>query len=113
MVEKRKCKRLDLSVSVQLERLSNDGIMTVRYLTVDVKDISKSGIGFSAEQELEIGTYYDTKIQIWTKEIIDAVIQIVRREEKDGRYQYGATFIGMAERDALKIDIYEIFNELQ
>ena len=86
--------------------------MTVKYLTVDVSDISKSGIGFSAEQELEIGTYYDTKIQIWTKEVIDAVIQIVRRTEKDGRYQYCATFIGMAERDALKIDIYEIFNEL-
>ncbi len=112
MVEKRKCKRLDLAVSIQLERLSNDGIMTVKYLTVDVSDISKSGIGFSARQELEIGTYYDTKIQIWTKEVIDAVIQIVRRAEKDGRYQYGATFIGMAERDALKIDIYEIFNEL-
>lgn len=112
MVEKRKCKRLDLAVSIQLERLSNDGIMTVKYLTVDVSDISKSGIGFSAAQELEIGTYYDTKIQIWTKEVIDAVIQIVRRAEKDGRYQYGATFIGMAERDALKIDIYEIFNEL-
>ena len=47
MVEKRKCKRLDLSVSIQLERLSNDGIMTVKYLTVDVSDISKSGIGFS------------------------------------------------------------------
>lgn len=112
MVEKRKCKRLDLSVSIQLERLSNDGIMTVKYLTVDVSDISKSGIGFSAGQELEIGTYYDTKIQIWTKEVIDAVIQIVRRAEKDGRYQYGAIFIGMAERDALKIDIYESFNEL-
>ena len=27
---------------------------------------------------LQIHTYYDTKIQIWTKEIVDAVIEIVR-----------------------------------
>jgi hypothetical protein len=32
--------------------------------------------------------------------------------DKDGGYQYGGSFIGMTETDALKIDIYQIFNEL-
>lgn len=112
MEEKRRNKRLDLKVSVQLERLDQDGITTLKYIDVDVTDISRSGIGFNAKQSLEIGSYYDTKIQIWTKEVVDAVIEIVRCEEKDGYYHYGCVFIGMTDTDALKIDIYQIFNDL-
>ena len=41
-------------------------------------------------------TYYDTKIQIWTKEVVDAVVEIVRRtDSEEGVYNYGAVFIGM------------------
>ena len=47
----------------------------------------------------------------FTKETIEAVIEIVRCEEVDGTYHYGAKFIGMIESDALKIDIYQIFYE--
>lgn len=112
MEEKRKHKRLDLSVSIQLERLDQDGVTTLKYINVDVSDISRSGIGFSAKQKLEVGTYYDTQIQIWTKEVVDAVIEIVRVDEKDGIYNYGCVFIGMTDTDALKIDIYQIFNDL-
>lgn len=112
MEEKRKHKRLDLDVSVQLERLDEDGVTTLKYVHVNVTDISRSGLGFRANQKLEVGTYYDTKIQIWTKEVVDAVIEIVRGEERDGEYHYGAIFIGMTDTDALKIDIYQIFNDL-
>ena len=114
MEEKRKHKRLDLDVSVQLERLDEDGVTTLKYVHVDVTDISRSGIGFSSKQKLEVGTYYDTKIQIWTKEIVNAVVEIVRSEQKpDGSYHYGGVFIGMTDTDALKIDIYQIFNDIQ
>lgn len=41
-----------------------------------------------------------------------AVIQIVRSEEKPDGFHYGGVFIGMTDTDALKIDIYQIFNEL-
>lgn len=111
MEEKRKDKRLDLEVNVQLERLDEEGVTTLRYVHVDVKNISRGGIGFHCSRELEVGTYYDTKIQIWTKEIVDTVIEIVRREEDDNGYQYGAVFIGLMEIDGLKIDIYQMFNE--
>jgi D-mannonate dehydratase len=100
-------------VNVQLERLDQAGITTVKYIHVDVTDLSRTGIGFKSQQMLETGTYYDAKIQIWTKEVIDIVIEIVRRVDKDGGYQYGGIFIGMTETDALKIDIYQIFNELE
>ena len=112
MEEKRRHKRLELDVSVQLERLDEEGVTTLKYVHVDVSDISRSGIGFKANQELELNSYYDTKIQIWTKEVVDAVIEIVRRNDTENGYQYGATFIGMTDTDALKIDIYQIFNDL-
>ena len=113
MEEKRRHKRLDLDVSVQLERLDQDGVTTLKYVHVGVTDISRSGIGFKANVPLETHTYYDTKIQIWTKEVVDAVIEIVRRtQDEEGVYHYGAVFIGMTDTDALKIDIYQIFNDL-
>ena len=64
MEEKRRHKRLDIDVSVQLERLDEDGVTTLKYCHVDVTDISRSGIGFNAKVPLDIHTYYDTKIQI-------------------------------------------------
>lgn len=113
MEEKRRHKRLDLDVSIQLERLDEDGVTTLKYVHVDVTDISRSGIAFKTKKTLEVGTYYDTKIQIWTKEIVDAVIEIVRSEDlADDYHKYGCEFIGMADTDALKIDIYQIFNDI-
>jgi predicted nucleic-acid-binding protein len=105
---------LDLDVNVQLERLAEEnGITTLRYLHVNVSDISKSGLGFTSNYSLDIGTYYDTRIEIWTKEVMDAVIEIVRREEHEDGYQYGAIFIGMNDTDARKIEIYQLFNDVQ
>lgn len=112
MEEKRRHKRLDLDVSVQLEKLTQDGVTTLRYINVDVTDISRSGLGFRSIKELDTGTYYDTRIQIWTKEVVEAVVEIVRREKTENGYRYGGEFIGMSDTDALKIDIYQIFNDL-
>ena len=114
MEEKRKNKRLDLDVKIQLERLDEGDVTTLKLVHVDVTDISKSGIGFDCPKQLEIGSYYDTRIQIWTKEIVNAVVEIVRSEQKpDGSYHYGGVFVGMTDTDALKIDIYQIFNDIQ
>ena len=112
MEEKRRHKRLDLDVSLQLERLDEDGVTTLKFVHVDVTDISRSGLGFISKQELAVGSYFDTKIQIWTKEVIDAVIEIVRCDKSGDTYKYGCIFIGMTDVDALKIDIYQIFNDL-
>ncbi len=112
MEERRRFKRLDLDVSVQLERLDTDGMTTLKFIHVDVVDLSKSGIGFTSKQKLDAGTYYDAKLQIWTKEIIDAVVEIVRVEEDTDCYRYGAVFVGMTETNALKIEIYQLFNDL-
>ena len=112
MDEKRNSRRLDLDVTVELERISDDeGVTTLKLVHVDITDLSKSGIGFVSKAKLEIGSFYNTKLQIWTKESIEAVIEIVRSEEKEQGYHYGAKFIGMIESEALKIDIYQLFYE--
>ena len=112
MSEKRRHKRLDLDVSLQLERLDQEGVTTLKFARVEVTDISRSGLGFISNQEFEIGSFYDTKIQIWTKEVVEAIIEIVRREKLGDTYKYGCVFIGMPDIDAMKIDIYQIFNDL-
>ncbi len=111
MYEKRKNKRLDLEVSVELERLDESDVTTVKFIHVDVTDISRAGIGFRSSKELEVGSFYDAKIQIWTKEVINTVIKIARcmPDEKEG-FKCGGIFVGLMEADALKIDIYEIYN---
>ena len=112
MEEKRKHKRLELDVSLELERLDQDGITTLKYVHVDVTDISRSGLGFRTDRPLDVGTYYDAKVQIWTREIINTVIEIVRRAEENGRYRYGCEFIGLSDSEAQKIDIYQIFHDI-
>ena len=42
MEEKRKHKRLELDVTVELERLDEDGVTTLRYSHVEVVDISRT-----------------------------------------------------------------------
>lgn len=112
MQERRRDKRLELEVRVQLEQLDEGDLTTIKFVHVDVTDISKRGIGFDCKQKLQIGTYYDTRIQIWTKEIVNCVVEIVRSEEhEDGSFHYGGVFIGLLEQDALKIDIYQMFQE--
>jgi len=109
MQDRRKNKRLELDVSLQLERLNDGAVTTIKYIDVEIFDISKSGMGFTSKRELELGTFYDAKVQIWTKEVIEAVIEVVRCEKQGDRYVYGSVFIGLMDRDALKIQIYEMF----
>ena len=113
MEEKRKDRRLDLDVTLELSRIDgDDGVTTIKLVHVEVTDLSRSGIGFKTKQELKPGSFYDTKLQIWTKDIIEAIIKIVRcTKEEDGYYHYGATFVGMIDKDALKIDVYRMFFE--
>ena len=111
MEEKRRHKRLEIDVSIELERLGEGGETASAYVPVEVTDISRTGIGFKAAQKLAEGSFFNTKIQIWTKEVIETVIKIVRTEESESTYRYGGIFIAMADSDAFKIDVYQIFHD--
>lgn len=110
--EKRKHKRLDISVEVEIERIDEANITTVKYLDVEVVNISKMGLAFRTDVEFEEGACFDSKIQIWTKETIDTVFKIVRANKlENGLNEYGCIFVGMTDTDALKIEIYQLFSD--
>ncbi|MDD6037968.1 MAG: PilZ domain-containing protein [bacterium] len=111
MKEKRNSRRLDLDVSIELERLDHGDLTTVKMLKVDVLDMSGTGMGFRSTQSLEKGALYNTRIQIWTKEVLETVIRIVYcKQDGENDYRCGATFVGLVESDALKINIYQMLN---
>ena len=111
MEEKRKDRRLDLDVAIELERLDQGDMTTLKMIHVKVTDLSSSGMGFDTMQPLEDGALYNTRLTIWTKETIQAVIRIVRCDQvMDNLYHCGATFVGLMSSDALKINIYSMLN---
>lgn len=112
MDERRKRKRLELLVTLQLEYLNEQPKSSAKEIEVDVADISSTGIGFRSSEKLDTEGYYNTMVTIWTKETIPCVIQIVREvKEESGNYFYGAAFIGMSEIDQSKINNYSMIEQ--
>ena len=113
MEEKRAYKRLDIDVKIEIERILEMDTTTITYKNVSVVNISRTGLAFRvAGEKFEVGDCFDARIQIWTKETIDTVFKVVRCNELEGDvYEYGCIFVGMTDTDALKIEIYQLFND--
>ena len=111
MSEKRKNKRVDLECELIIKRLDDVKDSAATRAKVNIKDVSKSGIGFTCDYDLTMGSVYEMNLTIWTKEIIHCFIQIVRSVEQDGTNVYGGIFIGMSEEDASRIAIYVTFDD--
>ncbi len=109
MEEKRKNKRTELLSKIILKRL--DGTK-LEEASIDVTDVSKTGVGFTAKDVLAIGAVYEAYLTIWTKEVLHAFVEIVRIEKKGTEFSYGAIFIGMPELDAARIETYQTVTDL-
>ena len=104
MAERRKNERLCLEGKIVTKRLD---LNKKNPVTIDVYDISKTGIGFLCEEQLVIGAVYEMYLTLWTKEVIHGFFEVVRVELKpDKRLAYGAIFVGMSEVDAGRIEAY-------
>ena len=110
MVERRKSKRTILKSKLLAKRLDSD---VNEEIGVDVMNVSKTGIGFSCDEILEMGAVYEAYLTIWTKEVIHAFVEIVRIEKDEDAFKYGGIFIGMPEMDAARIEIYDTVNSNQ
>ena len=108
MSERRKGNRTNLETSVVLNRIDEK---EDEEIMIDIIDVSKSGLGFSSDATLQIGSVYESYLQIWTKELIHAYLRITRIEQKDGHFEYGATFVGMPEMDSARINNYGIIEQ--
>lgn len=108
MEERRRSKRTQLHSVLVMKRLGSQDDQEV---TIEVNDISKTGVGFVCEEPLAIGNVYESYLTIWTKEVLHAFLRIVRIEMIDGEFHYGAIFIGMPEMDAARIEVYQTIND--
>ena len=112
MVERRKNSRMDLKSRLVMKRL--DDPTQGQDVAIEVTDVSKSGVGFKCTEILTIGAVYESFLTIWTKEVLHALLEIVRIEKKeDGPFDYGAIFIGMPEMDAARIETYHTIESLK
>lgn len=109
MEERRRSKRTEMSSTLMVNRLDQGDMQEV---SIDIVDVSPSGVGFLCKEVLSIGAVYESKLMIWTHEVLHAFLQIVRIEMKeDNTYAYGAIFIGMSESDAARIRVYQTVND--
>ena len=113
MDDRRNSKRTKLVSRLIVKRLDSreDG-----EVEIDVVDVSKDGVGFTAAKPLKIGAVYEGFLTIWTHEVIHAFLQVVRIElledaEESKRYGYGARFVGMPEMEANRIEVYQTVEE--
>ena len=114
--EKRAAKRMEIDVTIRLSELYNSESDVSRKdeLEVEVTNISRYGMAFKSGEGLNINSFYDAKMILWTKEKIDTIIEIVRKEKIDNdQFLFGCKFIGMVSADMIKIQIYEMFNEVE
>lgn len=109
MDERRKGLRLELSSRLIIKQLDGNGTHEV---AIEINDVSKTGVGFSSTEALEIGAVYEGFLTIWTKEVLHAFLEIVRIEKKDDCFEYGAIFIGMPEMEASRIEVYQTINTI-
>lgn len=100
MVERRKEKRLQASIALEISELFKQDNVKVKNLNapIEVIDISKSGIRIKSKCILPIGYYFNAKITLGDETSnLFLVIQIIRNNDNgDGTYDYGCEFVGMA-----------------
>lgn len=104
MNERRKNERHALDSTIVIKRL--DGTSSEE-ISIEIVDVSKTGVGFNCNTPLTIGAVYESFLQIWTKETLHAFLEIVRIVKENGTFNYGAIFIGMPEMDMSRISVYE------
>lgn len=108
--ERRKYKRFPIELNLIASKLFKQDYIYIDDVNADISliDISRSGVGFSCGKELPLNYYFDTKIIFNKEEYFYCVIKIIRagRVQEDGRFVYGAEFVGLAPFLADKVDEY-------
>lgn len=109
MNEKRKHKRIPLKLELSVSSLFKQDFETIPNIdtNLEVKNISKSGIGFESTNELPLDYYFDARIQLTEEQFFLAIVKIVRVEKIDEMYLIGCEFVGLADMLSQKIDMYE------
>ena len=109
--ERRRNKRTSMASSLVIRKIDENG--SNKEVSVEITDVSKTGVGFTCNEPLQIGEVYESFLTIWTKEVLHAFLQVVRIEIKGDSFSYGALFIGMTEIEAARIEVYQTVHDQQ
>lgn len=111
--ERRKAKRIDINVTIQLKSVTpSDGTnVEPSSVEVNVTDISTTGMAFKSDFLFKLGTYYNATITLENKETIQTIIEILRAEKNDDSILYGCCFVGITQEEQFKISVYQIVTE--
>lgn len=99
MIDKRKHKRVNVKLNLVVSTLFNQDSDNININSpIEVKNISKSGIGFITRSILPLDYYFNAALTFDNEDsILYCVVKIIRCEAlEDNEYSYGCEFIGMA-----------------
>lgn len=110
MQEKRRAKRMDLQGTISIKALNGEE----KNARIEILDVSRSGIGFICDENLELHSMYDTDLRLWTGDTLHAIIEVIRKDGDDDDMPsiYGGQFIGMPESDWCRIMVYETYQDM-
>ena len=100
MVEKRRCKRVQANLSLNISTLFRQNNVKVEHVDapITVTNISRTGIGFISKGVFPEGFYFNAALQLGDiDDVIYCVVKIIRSQLTDvpGEYAYGCEFVGM------------------
>ena len=109
MEDKRKAKRLPLKLELTISSLFKQDYALISNINenIEVKNISKTGIGFVCNNDLPANYYFDAKVLLADENFFHTVIKILRTEKMDEGYSIGCEFVGLADILSMKVDQYE------
>ena len=111
MEEKRKYKRLPITLHLEVSNLFNQAntSLPINHADLEVFDISKAGIGFTSTSDLPLDYYFNASISVsGNAKELKYVVKINRKISKeDGSFVYGCEFVGIASIFDYVFDDYE------
>ena len=108
--DKRRARRSPMKVHISIGKIEKSSEQ-MRYIDVEVLNISETGVGFITPEQLEMDAYYDSVVRIENGDRINSVLRIVRSRECEGGFEYGAQLLGLSHADTLKIGIFQMVND--
>ncbi len=108
MDERRKHERLPLKLELNISDLFKQDYELITDINegIKVKNISKSGIGFTCKHDLPMNYYFDANIQLSDDKHFYSVLKIVRSEKLGDEYSIGCEFVGLADILSARVDLY-------
>ena len=99
MDDKRRFKRIPLKIELTISKLFKQDYEEIPDVnaTVEVNNISKSGIGFVSNDELPLNYYFDAKISLPDDNYFYSVLKVIRVEKAEEKYYIGSEFVGLSE----------------